>query len=226
MAFSRNLEPVNTSQRYTFVNPTKRINEGQDVSSFLISYAYRDILAFITQLNRSIFPSLEKGTETDQNVKIFELDTPLIAFSSPVVQLRNLLKELDEMIDEVPLDQGPRRFGNVSFRKWCELLEERTQDLLHRYLPPAVKSIAPESGVDAATELSAYLIGSFGSSQRLDYGTGHELSFLAFLGGIWKLGGFNTEKLEDEARAIVLGVFQPFVARLFSGAYVLISRMS
>lgn len=169
-----------------------------------------------------MFPSLEKGYECGQDVvKVYELNSPLTAFQSTVGQLRSLLKGLDGMIDEVPLDTGPRRFGNVAFRKWCDLLEERALDLLDRHLP-SLKSIESITDVDAVTELSAYLIGSFGSSQRLDYGTGHELSFLAFVAGIWKLGGFNAEKLEDEARAVVLGVFQPFVAKFSSGPWVLI----
>jgi serine/threonine-protein phosphatase 2A activator len=39
----------------------------------------------------------------------------------------------------------------------------------------------PSDGVDANAELKEYLLGSFGSPQRLDYGTGHELSFVAFI---------------------------------------------
>ena len=75
--------------------------------------------------------------------------------------------------------------------------------------------------VRAQDELSAYLLGSFGSAQRLDYGTGHELSFLAFLGGIWRLGGF--EKSNDagvEERGIVLGILEPYVS--FTTTIVLI----
>jgi serine/threonine-protein phosphatase 2A activator len=54
-------------------------------------------------------------------------------------------------------------------------------------------------------------MGAFGSSQRLDYGTGHELSFLVFLGCLWKLGGFTKETSEDGAleRSIVLGIIEP-----------------
>jgi hypothetical protein len=37
------------------------------------------------------------------------------------------------------------------------------------------------------------------------YGTGHELSFLAFLGGIWKLNGFPKTDPGVEERAIVVG---------------------
>lgn len=54
-------------------------------------------------------------------------------------------------------------------------------------------------------ELKSYLLGGFGSAQRLDYGTGHELSFLAFLASLWKLGAF----VEGEESMVVIGVIQP-----------------
>jgi len=66
----------------------------------------------------------------------------------------------------------------------------------------------------ALDELRHYLVGAFGSAQRLDYGTGHELSFLAFLGCLWKLGGFADGGADDGEveRSIVLGVVEPCVA--------------
>jgi serine/threonine-protein phosphatase 2A activator len=92
------------------------------------------------------------------------------------------------MIDEAPPDTGPRRFGNVSFRKWYEMLESRVKDLLSEHLPDSVLNFKVDatSNVSVLDELTPYLLGGFGSSQRLDYGTGHELSFLAFIACIWK----------------------------------------
>jgi serine/threonine-protein phosphatase 2A activator len=54
-------------------------------------------------------------------------------------------------------------------------------------------------------------MGSFGSAQRLDYGTGHELSFVAFVACLWKLGFFNDAKQGDMEREIVLNVIEPYV---------------
>ncbi|OAR00649.1 hypothetical protein LLEC1_02419, partial [Akanthomyces lecanii] len=65
----------------------------------------------------------------------------------------------------------------------------------------------------ARAEIKSYLLGGFGSAQRLDYGTGHELSFVAFLGCLWKLGHFKTDKPEVEVeREIVFSVIQPYLA--------------
>jgi serine/threonine-protein phosphatase 2A activator len=55
-------------------------------------------------------------------------------------------------------------------------------------------------------------LGSFGSPQRLDYGTGHELSFLAFLGCLWKLNFFPRSEQGVEERGIVLGVFELYLS--------------
>lgn len=37
------------------------------------------------------------------------------------------------------------------------------------------------------TELTAYIVDSFGNPTRIDYGTGHELSFCMFLCGLYKV---------------------------------------
>jgi serine/threonine-protein phosphatase 2A activator len=117
------------------------------------------------------------------------------------------------MIEEAPADTGPRRFGNISFRKWYEILESRVHGLLHNYLPKTVLEFitASADGVSVLDELTPYLLGGFGSPQRLDYGTGHELSFLAFVACIWKLGGFTSEDSADGAleRSIVIGIIEP-----------------
>ncbi|KAL8951529.1 MAG: hypothetical protein Q9222_002500 [Ikaeria aurantiellina] len=132
-------------------------------------------------------------------------------FSETVNRTRELLKDLEGVIDEVPPDPGPRRFGNVSFRQWYTTIEALLPVLLQRHLPARIMSFKKASDVGPESELQSYLLGAFGSAQRLDYGTGHELSFLAFLGCLWKLGGFNTSAVMDEARGIVLGIIEPYL---------------
>ena len=81
--------------------------------------------------------------------------------------------------------------------------------LLEKYLPEEIMKHNPASGsVTLIAELTSYLMGSLGSAQRLDYGTGHELSFLAFLCGIWILGGFTPN--QDE-QAITLRVLDTYL---------------
>ena len=90
-------------------------------------------------------------------------------------------------------------------------MEGRADELLEGCLAPEVLELRKgRDGVTAKEELKGYFLGSWGSAQRLDYGTGHELSFLAFLGGIWKLNGFPQTTPGVEERAIVLGIVQPY----------------
>ena len=205
------LQEILSEQDHEFSIPTKRINEGHDLPTFLTSTAYHDILTFLRQLNYSMFAEKKASNDDGTTVRTFDLDCSDPSTSSPVVQLQHLLHALDEMIGEVPPDTGPRRFGNVSFRKWCGLLEQRAPSLLDRHLPDSVRDFKHVGDVSARSELQAYFVGAFGSAQRLDYGTGHELSFLAFLGSIWKLGGFEATESGKREREIVVGVIQPFV---------------
>lgn len=195
---------------YPFACPVKRINEGHDVSRFLRSKAYHDLMLFLLQLNRAMFPCRISDPATkEQTARVWNIDAPELILSDTVRHIRALLVELNAIIDDVPPDPGPRRFGNVSFRRWYDTVEAQLPTLLSRYLPERVLSFPTSSDVAPQTELLSYLLGAFGSSQRLDYGTGHELSFLAFLGCIWKLGGFSDDSAEDEERGIVLGIIEP-----------------
>ncbi|KAL2870939.1 phosphotyrosyl phosphatase activator [Aspergillus lucknowensis] len=205
----RVLQKLNPSARHNFIQPSKRINEGPDVNEFLSSKAYVDIMTFLLQLNRSLFPT----KLPDGRVQTWPLNSEAVGYSAPVRQLQELLSKLEAILDEAPPDTGPRRFGNISFRKWHQIVESRASSLLEECLSADILQ-TPSSdpgGPTAEVELLAYFLGSWGSPQRLDYGTGHELSFLAFLAGIWKLHGFPENSTGVEERAIVLGVVQPYL---------------
>ena len=189
---------------HVFSAPVKRINEGHHVARFLTSKAYRDIGLFLLQLNHSVCPRTR-----DSGPAITFPVTSKTSTSPSILALQNLLSSLEGLIDDAPPDPGPRRFGNASFRTWHGLMEKRINDILTA--APFGDLIAgwDSNGSDLLTELSSYVTGGFGSAQRLDYGTGHELSFLAFLGCLWKLGFFSATPSPDIDRQIVLDVFEP-----------------
>jgi len=202
------LARLDPNQGCDFAVPAKRINDGQDVTFFLASRAYADIMTFIFQLNTAMVPRRQPDSSP---AKEWTLSDPHVTFPPIVQNLAKLVSTLTSIIDEAPPDPGPRRFGNVSFRKWYDIVRERVPQLLDDCVPKDVLGFKSTSETRASEELEAYLNGSFGSSQRLDYGTGHELSFLAFLGGLWKLGAFPASKDGDIERAIVLGVVEPYL---------------
>ncbi|KAF2196592.1 serine/threonine-protein phosphatase 2A activator 1, partial [Delitschia confertaspora ATCC 74209] len=211
------LQPLQHKSDHKFIVPSKKIHDGDDVTFFLTSKAYSDIMSFIFQLNTAMFPRTIQSNGSgphpfSTSVKCWTLKDPDVTFSPVIQSLAKLIEALGTIIEDAPPDTGPRRFGNISFRKWNDIVKERMSQLMDQYLPAEILALGTENGlVSAKTELEAYLLGSFGSSQRLDYGTGHELSFLAFLGCLWKLGAFPDSEDGEQERAIVLGVIEPYL---------------
>jgi len=206
------LSVLDLSKPHRFIKPIKRINEGHDVPHFLVSRAYSDIGTFVMQLDTAMCPrKVDVGGQ--KQLKTWDLDSSGIVVSGLVGKIQSMLKTIEAIIDEVPPDTGPRRFGNVSFRRWHELLESRISSILRQYISPEILDAGSPGEVTAEDELTSYLLGGFGSAQRLDFGTGHELSFLAFLGCLWKLGGFTAgSEVPDDGRlerGIVLGIIEP-----------------
>ncbi|KAF3904033.1 hypothetical protein AA313_de0207649 [Arthrobotrys entomopaga] len=191
---------------HTFHKPRKLINTNEDLPHFLQSKAHRLIVAFIQHFSEAVTP---QGSDTRSTESRFA-DSSSLTVSEPVGQIVELLGTIHALIDEVPPVDGPRRFGNVAFRTWYSTLEQRSYELLKAHLPPHIANApAKGGGVPPIEELSVYLLGGFGSAQRLDYGTGHELSFFAFLCGIWVLGGFETGR--DEL-ALIFKAFDAYLA--------------
>ena len=195
---------------HAFIEPVKKINEGHDVDHFLSSKAYKDIVTWLLMLNASMFPR----TSEDGAVILRWPSGGSPKDVSPIVSnLRDLIREADEMMATFPPDTGPRRFGNIAFRDWHAGLEARADALLTKHLPENLQ-VSNSHGVQAIVEIKAYFLGSWGSAQRLDYGTGHELSFLAFLACLWKVGAFARQPDGKEERAIVLYVIHPYACAL------------
>lgn len=204
------LAVLDLSKPHQFIKPVKRINEGQDVAHFLTSCAYRDICLFVMQLNASVCPRIIKENGVT-HVKTWNLGDNIVV-EGLVERIQSMLKVIEALIDAVPPDTGPRRYGNISFRRWHEVLAERIVSILRDYIPHEILDAGKGGKATAQDELVSYLLGSFGSGLRLDFGTGHELSFLAFLGCLWKMGGFIGTDIPTDGsveRSIVLGVFEP-----------------
>lgn len=200
------LELLDATKSHEFIVPSKEIDDGEAISFWLTSKAYTDVMKLVLQLNVSMFPTKRPNGLVDG----WSLDSG-IELSSPVVNIRSLMTKLEKIIEEAPPDLGPRRFGNVSFRKWYGFVESRADELLEKHLPQNVLDFNHSTAVTPLNELKSYFLGSFGSAQRLDYGTGHELSFLAFIGSVWKLGGFPTAEPGAQERGIVAGIIEPYL---------------
>ncbi|KPI43463.1 Serine/threonine-protein phosphatase 2A activator 2 [Cyphellophora attinorum] len=162
--------------------PVKRILSGRDHELFLDSPAYVSIKAWIFTLSDCV-----KG------VKISEIRSS--SLSENIRRIDDALDRLQTIQNQHPaLDTGSR-FGNPAFRDFHRGLVGNL-DRLHQ----EVLSIDDQS---AREELSVYLAASFGSEERLDYGSGHELNF-----AMWLLCLYNLGKIDrGDFPAVVLHTF-------------------
>ncbi|KAI0667938.1 hypothetical protein C8Q78DRAFT_980860 [Trametes maxima] len=139
--------------------PILRIKTDEDVELWKHTRGYQDYGLFLRRLAESVV-----GYELPCN------DPEPVQSVTRVIEL---LDKLNVWIDEIPPLPTPQRFGNLAFRTWGKRLETECDSLLHDLLPPSLHASIPL--------ISPYLLTSFGSFTRMDYGTGHETSFALFL---------------------------------------------
>lgn len=163
-------EPRIDISQTKFESPVKCIFDSQGASDFQQSVAIDRLKYHLEKYARMIHgqPIVHEPSEIEV-----------------VNRVVSLLSRLSELVDETPPFSGPRRYGNLACRDWHDKLDANLTELLQQVLPQDYHKCIPE--------LSYYLGNSFGSSTRLDYGTGHELSFLAVLGALDMLGLWTSE---------------------------------
>ncbi|KAL8174759.1 UNVERIFIED_CONTAM: hypothetical protein K2H54_053322, partial [Gekko kuhli] len=116
-----------------------------------------------------------------------------------IEKLVAVLDTLDRWIDETPPVDQPSRFGNKAFRTWYAKLDQGAEEL--------VATVVPKHLVEAVPEVAVYLKEAVGNSTRIDYGTGHEAAFAAFLCCLCKIGVLRV----DDQLAIVFKVFNRYL---------------
>lgn len=104
--------------------------------------------------------------------------------SDAVTRLLATLEALDAHATAVEPAAAATRFGNPAFKTLVASLRAQGSALLNLLLGPNNAALSAEDGA----ALLAYLLASLGDEQRVDYGTGHELSFLAFMAALRQCG--------------------------------------
>jgi len=175
---------MDTTHENKYVVPQTKIKSIAQLNQFLDSQLCRDYIQFLEELNESV-----KGKEMDSEVTV-----------NPIVEkMLTFLEKCSGWIDEIPPLQQPMRFGNKAFRTFLEKVEANGIQCM--------KDIVPEEYADASIELSAYFYNSLGNKVRIDYGTGHETAFAAWLFCFKSLGLIKPE----DYPAIVLKVFYNYI---------------
>ncbi|CAE6396873.1 unnamed protein product [Rhizoctonia solani] len=171
------------------VPPRPMIQTDHDIHSWQRSDSYLHLLLYIRRLGESVVGAELRAA--DQKIETEEA----------IGQILVLLEELESWIDDIPPQASPQRYGNLAFRDWGKRLEERCEALLGPLFPEGSRKVVPH--------LKPYLMTSFGSFVRIDYGTGHELSFVVFLLCLHKLGLLPDEPEVD--KSTVLDVFVKYL---------------
>lgn len=152
----------------------KLINSESDMDGWMASPAYMIISSVLELLNKSV---KSKPRTPDHKVR------PIIT------EILNAFKVLHGYLEEIPPLQQPMRFGNRAFRTWLTKVYQNRAEILAK--------------VTDNPECHEYFVQSFGSWTRIDYGTGHEFNFLAFISALATLGLIEP----DDCEAIVFDVF-------------------
>ncbi|XP_046855557.1 serine/threonine-protein phosphatase 2A activator-like [Xenia sp. Carnegie-2017] len=175
---------METTERKYFL-PKREILSPMDIAKWLKSQAYHELLGFITTLNDAV-----KG-------KTMKCVYPK---SENCMKIVHILDVLDTWINEIPPVNQPVRFGNTAYRSWFDRLEKESENIL-------INLISNEEHLNALLELNAYFKDSFGNKTRIDYGTGHEVTFTAFLCCLFKLKFLQ----ENDYIATVFTIFKRYL---------------
>ncbi|KAI5820518.1 hypothetical protein BZA77DRAFT_79580 [Pyronema omphalodes] len=167
----------------TFTTPERRLISSHDLTLFQTSPTHALLLSFTTDLNNSV---LNKSNSSEVTI-------------TPVIEtLLKILDNVSAVVDEFPPEYaGGSRFGNKSFQGFYDAVWERATEW-HTSLN------LPEGAIE---EVKRYFCESFGNRTRIDYGSGHELNFLAWILCLRQLGLLP----EGTYSAIILRVFNKYI---------------
>jgi serine/threonine-protein phosphatase 2A activator len=160
--------PVIDPATHTFTIPTKTLVTMEDLEKFKTSNAFKEIITFVAELQASV--------EHKANSEVKS--------SSVLAPIEEVLSILSGYVDSIPPLEQPMRFGNKAFRLFLDKAREDYSILISKILKTKEQMRASE-------ELKEYFMDAFGSYERIDYGTGHELNFLVFLYVLYRIGYYN-----------------------------------
>ncbi|KAG0091427.1 Serine/threonine-protein phosphatase 2A activator 2 [Podila epicladia] len=163
----------------SFVVPRREILTKDDLELFHGSETYTSLFEFLDRLNESVVGVVSTAE----------------CYQSEVVKgMLEVLDRVNDVSQQYPPETGHEsRFGNPAFRKFYDQVSISAPDWMEIVHLPK----------DAIPEVSKYFVECWGNRKRIDYGTGHEASFLAWLYCFDKLGLIK----EEDYKAVVIKVF-------------------
>ena len=162
-----------------------------DLEQWKGSQAYHAVLSLLDRVNGAV-----------RGLRISE--APVTTVGEELLKMLQLIDQIVSKNPALPM-QKSQRYGNPAFRAFYDQLQSATGRVL--------AGLLPEGGGE--DELAIYVLGAFGNRVRIDYGTGHELSFIAFLAALEANRGIGDGPrgsfTEAELRSIGLAVLQRYL---------------
>jgi serine/threonine-protein phosphatase 2A activator len=153
---------------------TKNVKSESDMECWMSSPAYQIIFNVLHHLSQSV-KSLPRSSPHPVR--------PIIA------HILDSFKILHSYLEEVEPLTTHQRYGNRAFRTWLSKVYDNRAQILCQ--------------VTDNPEPHEYYVQSFGSWSRIDFGTGHEMNFLAFIASLAVLNLITPE----DGPALVFDVF-------------------
>ncbi|XP_010688656.2 uncharacterized protein LOC104902548 [Beta vulgaris subsp. vulgaris] len=176
------------SPPFHFIPPIKRISTPSHASHFVDSLSSgKPFLGFIASLSHSI-----------HGIKISDS----CFLSHTLSQIISILDTLISWVDEIPPASQSARYGNPSFRVWHDRMTQNADSFIHNIILDSHDELK-----DSVVELTPYFTDSFGNPSRIDYGTGHETNFAAWLYCLARLGLIK----EEDYQGVVIRVFVKYL---------------
>jgi len=206
--------------------PRRSIFNDVDMRNFMQSQTKVELMNFV----KSMGNACASGGGSP-----FDPSQPLTNLPPAMACLHGSLLEMVSWVDDFPPETASSggtisiRFGNPSYKLWHERLVERSDAIITTILQTRDSSddltpeLACQRGKDAASgslqpkgdssinQVSCYLHGSFGNEIRLDYGTGHESSFLVLLLILSKVKCMGEIPSLVTMRAVTLSIFDQYL---------------
>ncbi|EDX11770.1 serine/threonine-protein phosphatase 2A activator [Drosophila simulans] len=181
--------------RRSNLGPVCRVQSSSDIESWLVSRAYFTLITYLNDVSAEI-----------QGIR----NTDFFPISKNIKRLTTIFDQLDSMIATnapAPLVPGASMDSrSKSYRRWAHVML--------RDIYQIVEKAVPSSKCRHVNELGVYLSGSFGSSAKIEYGTGHELSFLFFMCALFKAEILDKEEDLAASALVLFDRYLQFVRRL------------
>ncbi|XP_017037504.1 serine/threonine-protein phosphatase 2A activator [Drosophila kikkawai] len=176
-----------------------RIQSTLDIDVWRSSEAFYNLISYLNDVSTEVQGVLSSASfPVSENIRrlttIFDKLDEIVTSSPPAFQVVDTMASASLDLG----NKGYRRFSRIMLRDIYQILEEAL----------------PVNKCSYVNELGQYLSGAFGSSTKIEYGTGHELSFLFFMCGLFEAKILRREQDLAASALILFDRYLKFVRRM------------